>query len=388
MPDSAPLIYLVAGEPSGDRLGARLMAALRVETNGAVRFRGVGGAMMAAEGLTSLFPIADLAVMGLAEVLPRLPRILRRIRGTADDVVAAHPAALVTIDSPDFTLRVARRLKGKGIPLIHYVAPSVWAWKPGRARKMAVFLDRVMTLLPFEPPFFTREGLRADFVGHPVLESGADHGDGPAFRARHGIDAAVTVLALLPGSRAGEISRHLPILRATVERLSRTRPNVRLVMPTVEHVERMIRGAIADWPSRPIVVTGEREKFDAFAAANGAVAASGTVSLELALAQTPSVIVYRVNPLSAAIARRMVTVDYASLVNILLKTEAVPELLQAKCRPELIAATLDNLLGNVDAAGLQRTRAAQALAMLVPEGQTPSRAAARVVLDEIAKRSG
>jgi lipid-A-disaccharide synthase len=388
MPDSAPLIYLVAGEPSGDRLGARLMAALRAETDGAVRFQGVGGTMMAAEGLTSLFPIADLAVMGLAEVLPRLPRILKRIRDTADDVAAARPAALVTIDSPDFTLRVAQRLKGKGIPLIHYVAPSVWAWKAGRARKMAAYLDRVMTLLPFEPPFFTREGLRADFVGHPVLESGADHGDGPAFRARHGIDAAATLLALLPGSRAGEISRHLPILRATVDQLASTRPNLRLVMPTVDHVERMIRGAIADWSSRPIVVTGERDKFDAFAAANGAVAASGTVSLELALAQTPSIIVYRVNPLSAAIARRMVTIDYASLVNILLKTEAVPELLQEKCRPELIAATLDNLLGNVDAAGLQRTRAAQALALLAPGGQTPSRAAARVVLDEIAKRSG
>jgi lipid-A-disaccharide synthase len=388
MSDSAPLIYLVAGEASGDRLGARLMEALRAETDGAVRFRGVGGAMMAAEGLASLFPIADLAVMGFAEVLPRLPRILRRIRETANDAMAARPAAIVTIDSPDFTLRVAKRLSGQGIPLIHYVAPSVWAWKPGRARKIAAYLDRLMTLLPFEPPYFTREGLAADFVGHPVLESGADRGDGAGFRARHGIDPAATLLILLPGSRAGEISHILPILRATVAQLAAMRPNLRLVVPTVDHVEHMVRSALADWALPTLVVTGEREKFDAFAAADAAIAASGTVSLELALAGTPSVIVYRANPLTAAIAKRLVKVKYASLANILLDSEIVPEFLQEECRPERIAATVNNLLGNVAAAGLQRTRAAQALAMLAPGQGTPSRAAARVVLDEIAKKRG
>lgn len=385
--DQGPLIYLVAGEPSGDRLGARLMAALKEETAGRIRFRGVGGDMMAAQGLSSRFPIAEIAVMGLAEVLPRLPRILRRIRETADDVAAARPQAVVTIDSPDFTLRVAKRLKGQGIPLIHYVAPSVWAWKPGRARKIARFLDRLMTLLPFEPPYFMREGLRTDFVGHPVLESGAGQGDGAGFRTRHVIEPNDTVLVLLPGSRRGEVERHLPVLRDAAERIAAQRAGLRLVMPTVAHLEAALRDAVKDWTIRPIITAGEQNKFDAFAAANAAIAASGTVSLELAMAGTPGVVIYRVNPLTAAIAGRMLKVKHVSLVNILLNMEAVPELLQDKCRPDLIAASVLNLLNNADSAGLQRTRAAQAMAMLAPDGQTPSRAAARVVLDEIRRNA-
>ena len=384
MADSAPLVYVVAGEPSGDRLGARLIAALRAATDGRIRFRGVGGDMMANEGVPSLFPLSDLAVMGLAEVLPRLPRLIRRIRETAEDIRATRPAALVTIDSPDFTLRVARRLKGSGFPLIHYVAPSVWAWKPRRARTIAGFLDRIMTLLPFEPPYFTREGLAADFVGHPVLESGADRGDGASFRARFGIPADVTVLALLPGSRASEIARHLPILRETAVRLARTHAGLRLVVPTVAHLERDVKMALSGWPLPSVLVTGEGDKFDAFAAADAAVAASGTVALELAMAGTPTVIVYRMNPITAAIGRRLVKVKYANLVNILLDEEAVPELLLDRCRPDLIAVTVSNLMSDPAAANRQRMRAKAALAMLSPEGASPSGAAAQVVLEMLA----
>jgi lipid-A-disaccharide synthase len=379
----APLVYLIAGEPSGDRLGARLMAALSAELGGEVRFRGLGGEMMAARGLKSLFPISELAVMGIAEVLPKLRRILRRIAQVRADVLQARPAVLVTIDSPDFSLRVSKDLKGQGIPLIHYVAPSVWAWKAGRARKMARYLNRVLTLLPFEPPYFTREGLAADFVGHPVIESGADKGHGPQFRAAHKIAAADKLLCLLPGSRSGEIERHLPVMRGIAERVAR--PNLALVMPTVPHLEARLRAAVSTWPRVPIVVTGEPAKFDAFAASDAAVAASGTVSLELALARVPAVVIYRVNPLTAAVARRLVKVKYASIVNILLDEEVIPEFLQEDCNALQVAPAVERLLSDKGFADEQIARGTRALAMLAPPAQTPSQAAARVVARVLGK---
>ncbi len=383
-PDT-PLIYLVAGEPSGDRLGARLMAALIAETDGRIRFRGIGGEVMAEVGLQSRFPIAELAVMGLAEVLPRLPRLLRRIRETAEDIERSHPAALVTIDAPDFSLRVANLLRGRGIPLIHYVAPSVWAWKAHRARKMAAFLDRVMTLLPFEPPYFTAEGLPADFVGHPVIESGADKGDGSGFRTRHGISADDKLVCLLPGSRMSEISRLVPILRKTIGLMEHSHDNLTLVVPTVAHIAAPLRAMLATWPQPPLMVTGEAAKFDAFAAADVAIAASGTVALELAMAGTPSVIVYRMNPITGWLARRLVKLKYTSLVNLLLDEEILPELLLENCRPERIAAAAEQLLSDQDAVQYQRMRSKQALAQLAPDGIAPSIAAARIVLDVIKK---
>jgi len=384
------VIYLIAGEPSGDRLGARLMMALKAETGAAVRFRGIGGEMMAAQGLNSLFPITDLSVMGLAEVLPRLPLLLRRIREVTDDILLSRPAVLVTIDAPDFGLRVARKLaakgtKGGGIPLVHYVAPSVWAWKAGRARKMAGYLDRVMTLLPFEPDYFTRVGLAADFVGHPVLESGAGSGEGAEFRARHGIAMDARLVCLLPGSRAGEIDRLMPILRETIGLLERRHPGLICVLPTVSHMEGRVRSAIADWPRKPLIVAGETEKFDAFAASDLAIAASGTVALELAMAGTPAVIVYKMNPLTAWLARKLVTVKYANLVNILLDEEAVPELLLEDCEPARIAEAAATLLDDPAAAARQKQKLEDALAKLSRDGLSPSRAAARVVLRTIEK---
>ncbi len=382
----APLVYLIAGEPSGDRLGARLMAALSAELGGEVRFRGLGGEMMAAQGLKSLFPISELAVMGLAEVLPKLRRILKRISEVRADVLQARPAVLVTIDSPDFTLRVARGLKGQGIPLVHYVAPSVWAWKAGRARKMAQYLTRVMTLLPFEPPYFTRHGLAADFVGHPVIESGADKGHGVQFRAAHKIAPGDKLLCLLPGSRGGEIDRHLPVMRLIAERVARA--NLALVMPTVPHLEARIRVAVATWPRPPIVVAGEAAKFDAFAASDVAVAASGTVSLELALARVPTVVIYRVNALTAVLVRRLLQVKYASIVNLLLDEEVIPEFLQEDCNALQVAPAVERLLSDQDFANDQVARAAEALAMLAPPAQTPSQAAARVVARVLGKATG
>ena len=221
-----PLIYIVAGEPSGDFLGGRLMAALKERTGGAVRFAGIGGEEMAAEGLPSRVPLDELAIMGVAEVIPRARVILRRVRETVDDILRMAPDAVVTIDSSGFTWRIAHGLRRRGarLPLIHYVAPMVWAWRAGRARRMARWYDLLMALLPFEPPYFTAVGLPCSYVGHPVVESGADRGNGPAFRRRHEIASETKLLALLPGSRRGEVSRLLPVFGQAAERLAAIYP--------------------------------------------------------------------------------------------------------------------------------------------------------------------
>lgn len=376
-----PLIYLMAGEPSGDVLGARLMAALKRRTGGRVRFAGVGGTAMAAEGLESLFPMTDISVMGLAEVLPRISAVLRRIRETAADVVRCRPDAVVSIDAPGFTFRVQQRL-GPHCPVsrIHYVAPTVWAWKPWRAKKAAALLDRLLVLLPFEPPLFERHGLTTSFVGHPVIESGADAGDGPGFRVRHGIAADAPLLCLLPGSRVGEVKRMLPVMAGAVAGLAGRFPGLALALPTVPAVAGLVRETVARWPVAPVVVETDGEKYDAMAAANAAMAASGTVSLELALAGTPTVIGYRMNALTWRVVKSMVRVRFASIVNLLLEREAVPELLQDACTPARMAEAVARLIEEPAAAEAQRAACRKAMAMLRDPDMSPSDRAASVVL--------
>lgn len=286
-------IYLIAGEPSGDLLGARLMRGLKEKTNNNVEFFGIGGPNMEAEGMSSLFPMKELSIMGLAEIIPHIPKILKRIKQTISNVEALKPDCLVTIDAPGFTFRVAKKLKGKGIPLCHYVAPSVWAWKPKRAKKVSQFLDHLMVLLPFEPPYFEKEGLATTFVGHSVIESAIEQADGNDFRDRHGIPHDVPMLCLLPGSRQSETSQLLPVFKEALSLIRQRVPNLRIVLPTVSTVSKMVRETTADWKMPILVVEGDTEKFGTFKAANVALAASGTVSLELALAKTPTVITYR-----------------------------------------------------------------------------------------------
>jgi lipid-A-disaccharide synthase len=372
-------IMLVAGEPSGDRLGARLMAALKLHTIGKVDFIGVGGETMGPQGLNSLFPMEELSVMGFVEVLPRARRILQRLDATAAFAVAERPDAIVTIDSPGFNFRLAKRLRGQGIPLIHFVAPQVWAWKPKRAKKTARLFDRLLCLLPFEPDWFTREGMAAEFVGHPVIESGAGTGNGHRFRLLHAIAAEETVLAILPGSRAGEVARHLPVFRETVERLAQSGPLV-TVMPTVRGVAAQVRAGVEGWPGRCVVVEGEAEKFDAFAASDAALAASGTVALELALAGVPAVVAYRVNPVSAWLARRFITVRYVNLVNILLDRPAVPECLMEACNPNRLSTELRRLLDDPAARQAQIEAGHKAAAMLGQGDDPPSLRAAEAIL--------
>lgn len=375
-----PLIFLTAGEPSGDYLGARLMTALKARTGGAVRFVGVGGERMAAEGLTSLFPMSDLSVFGLAEVLPKLPLIRRRIRETALAARDLSPDVMVMIDAQGFSLRVARRLQGRCFPLIQYVAPTVWAWRPWRARTLARSLDHILTLFPFEPPYFEAEGLPASFVGHPVLESGIDRGDGAGFRTRHGLPATAPLLAVLPGSRTGEVTRLLPVYRETVARLAADRPDLRFAVPTVPAVAALVRDAVADWPVPVTLVVGDDEKRDLFAAADAALAASGTVTLELGLAGVPMVVAYRLSALSAAIGRRLVRVRYACLINLALDRMAVPERLQEACTPDRLVAELAPLLDSADAAARQRADLMEALRRLGHGGPSPSDRAAAAVL--------
>lgn len=380
-------IFIIAGEPSGDLLGGRLMAALR-DTVPGVEFVGVGGERMAAQGLASLFPMAEIALFGVFEILPRLLRLRARVLETVEAVLDAKPDALVTIDSPGFNQAVAKRVRARdpSIKLIHYVAPTVWAWKPGRAKKYAALFDRLLALLPFEPPYFTREGLDCVFVGHSVIEGGAGKGDGAAFRARHAIPTDKPVVVLLPGSRRGEVSRLLPIYKETVALLRRSHGDrVALVIPTVPLVRDTVATAAAGWDLPALVVEGEGEKFDAFAAGTAALAASGTVSLELALARLPTVICYRLNPLTVALFRRFMRVRYANLVNLMLDRMSAPELLQEDCRPDLLHRELARLLDDPSARAAQIADVATVASWLGEGEMPPSRRAAQAVLDCVTK---
>jgi lipid-A-disaccharide synthase len=376
-----PHIYLIAGEPSGDRLGARLIDALRRKTKGQFKISGIGGPEMEKQGLHSHFPMSELTVMGLVEVLPRLPKLLKRIRSTVKHILANNPDVVVTIDSPDFSLRIIKHLQGKNIPLIHYVAPSVWAWKPGRAKKLANLVDHLLTLLPFEPPYFEREGLLSSFIGHSVIESGADRGDGVAFRERHNISPDSQVLCLLPGSRLSEVKRLLPILGEVVVRLNNS--SLRLVLPTVDNVSDKVQQEIASWRYKPTIISSDKEKFAAFAASDAAIAASGTVSLELALAKVPHVTVYKINPLTALISRRMIVTPFYNIINILLGREAVPELIQENCKSNMIAPYILGYLASDDAPKAQIKSFKDAVAQLQNGHDNPSDKAASVVLDLI-----
>ncbi len=380
---SGPTIFLVAGEPSGDVIGARLMAALKRRTGGKIRFAGIGGERMAAEGLESLFPMNELSVMGFVEILPRALHLLRRIRQTAKAAVEMRPDAVVTIDSPGFNLRLAERLAGQGIKRIHFVAPQVWAWRPGRAVKIAKLLEHLLTLLPFESPYFTCHGLATTFVGHPIVENGADQGDRARFRAAHGIPEDAPLLCVLPGSRAAEIERLLPVFGETVGRLSAGRPKLQAVVIAAPAVANRLRHDVWHWQVPTTTVEGDAAKYDAFAACDAALAASGTVTLELALAGAPMVVAYKVNPITAWIGWKLIKIPYVALVNVVLGRKAVPECLQESCRPELLEKELAPLLDVPEAAAAQRRDCAEAAKLVGLGGPPPSDRAAEVILNII-----
>ncbi|MCU0902569.1 MAG: lipid-A-disaccharide synthase [Tabrizicola sp.] len=365
-------LFLIAGEPSGDRLGAALMAGL--QELGPVEFAGIGGQLMQARGLESLFPMEELSVMGIAEVLPKYVHLKRRIRETAQAVLASGAEALVTIDSPDFCLRVAKIVKAAqpGFRTIHYVAPSVWAWRPGRAAKMAKVIDHVLALLPFEPPYMTAVGMSCDFVGHPVV---AEPLASPAERAA--FTGKGPLLLALPGSRKGEVTRLAPVFGEVVARLKARHPDLRVALPTVRGVAGLVAELTAGWQVQPQIIADPAAKRGAFAAAEVALAASGTVSLELAANACPMVIAYDMHPLTLWLMRRAALVDTVTLVNLVGDTRVVPEFIGPDCRADRIAPALEAVLADPTA-----QRAAMRLTMerLGHGGEAPGLRAARSVL--------
>lgn len=374
-------IMLVCGEPSGDQLGAQLMRGLQALDDG-VRVVGVGGAAMAREGLTTLFPLDATAVMGLREVVPRIPTILRRVREASDYALITEPDVLVCIDSPDFTHRIARRVKrfNPKIRTVNYVAPQVWASRQYRTRAMARYFDLVLALFPFEVPFFENHGLRAVFTGHPVIERAAQMTGGNRLRASLGIAPEAPVLIVLPGSRMSEVRLLLQPFRDAVALLKRDVPDLVCVLPTVRTVTDYIR-ANASWPVPLHILENETDKFAAFDAADVALAASGTVTTELAISKTPMVVAYKLGALTYGLARPFISAKYATLVNILLDREAVPERIQSRCTPAALAAELKKLILDPGARARQISDLNEADHLLGVGGEAPSLRAARALLD-------
>lgn len=373
-------IFIIAGEASGDVLGGRLMRALQARRED-LAFSGIGGPRMAEAGLISQFPMQELAVMGFAEILPRLLPLRRRIRQTIAAIRADRPDVVVTIDSPGFMLRVLKGIKDLGVKRVHYVAPQVWAWRQKRVKHYPGLWEELLCLLPFEPAFFAQYDLHPVFTGHPVLESGADRGNADRFFATHKILRSATALVIMPGSRVTETSRLMPIFRETMARLQLDIPNLVPVLAAAPGIAEAAAAMTADWAVEPIIVRGEAERYDAFAAAKAALTKSGTSTLELAMAGVPMAVTYRVNPLTAAIARRLIRVPHVAMVNLLAGRALVPELLQQDCRPDLLASVVRRLLGDPATAQAQRDGFDAVMAGLRAPSGNPAEAAAREVLD-------
>lgn len=380
-------IFLIATEESGDRLGANLMKVLRQRLGDGVRFEGIGGRAMAREGLDTLFPIEELSIIGLAAVVKELPKILGLIKETAIAVTEAAPDVLVIIDSPDFTHRVAKRVRAKdpSIPIVNYVSPSVWAWRPGRARAMLKYVDHVLALLPFEPEAYQRlHGPPCSYVGHPLVEQLASlrpNADEAKRRAE-----SPPVLLVLPGSRRSEIRHHMAVFGQTVALLQERGVAFELMLPTMPHLQETVVEAVKGWPVQPQVVIGEQDKRAAFRIAHAALAKSGTVTLELALAGVPMVTAYRVGAIEAFILRRAIRVSSVILANLVIGKDVIPEFLQEDCTPEKLAEALCDVLSD-SAMRREQLEAFATLDTVMPTGdQPPSVRAADIVLATMYKR--
>ncbi len=382
-------IFLIATEESGDRLGANLMKVLRQRLGGAVQFDGIGGRAMTREGLTSRFPIEELSIIGLAAVVRQLPAILRRIRETADAVVEAAPDILVIIDSPDFNHRVAKRVRGRSpqIPIVDYVSPTVWAWRPGRARAMRPYVDHVLALLPFEPDAYERlHGPPCSYVGHPLTEQIGQLRPSKDEQQRR--EEKPPVLLVLPGSRRSEIRHHMTAFGVTLNRLQGEGIAFEAVLPTMPHLQEAITEGLKYWNVKPRVVIGEAEKRAAFRIAHAALAKSGTVTLELALSGVPMVAAYRTGAMEAFILRRAIRVNSVILANLVVGENVVPEFLQENCRSERLVPALRDVLGDTALRRKQIEAFARIDSILSTGDQPPSVRAADIVLATMRKGRG
>jgi lipid-A-disaccharide synthase len=379
-------IFLIATEESGDRLGAHLMKVLRQRLGDAVKFEGVGGLAMAREGLKSLFPIEELSIIGFSAVIKQLPKLLRLIRQTVAAVVRAGPDMLVIIDSPDFTHRVARRVRAHDstIPIVDYVSPTVWAWRPGRARAMRAYVDHVLALLPFEPEEYRRlHGPPCSYVGHPLTEQLGLLRPGVEEQERR--NGAPPVLLVLPGSRRGEIRHHMAVFGETLDRLQSGGQEFELILPTMPHLVEGVREGVKSWKVVPRIVVGEQEKRAAFRIATAALAKSGTVTLELALAAVPMVTAYRTGGLEAWIVRRTITVTSVILANLVIGDNVVPEFLQENCTADKLASALAEVLSDSPMRRRQIEAFARLDGIMSTGNQPPSVRAADIVLTMLRK---
>ncbi|WP_406736508.1 lipid-A-disaccharide synthase [Thioclava sp. GXIMD4215] len=375
-------VFVIAGEPSGDKLGGALMAGLKSLVP-EISFTGIGGVHMEEEGLRSRFPMEELSVMGIAEILPKYRELKRRIRETAEAILAEAPDVVISIDSPDFCLRVHKIVKATrpAQKVVHYVAPSVWAWRAGRAAKMAKTVDHVLALLPFEPPYMEAAGMSCDFVGHPVVtEPRATAEEAAAFRETHMIGPNQPLVLCLPGSRKSEVARLGARFDEALMQLRDREPGLRVVVPTVRGVSKFVRQMTARWPVAPIVVEASEDKRAAFAAADLALAASGTVSLELAANRTPMVIAYDASRITWHIVWNMMKIDTVTLVNLVSDTRQVPEFLGPNCQPRLISEKLLQLLEDREARAGQIAAMELTMQRLGEGGDPPGLRAARSVL--------
>jgi lipid-A-disaccharide synthase len=384
-PEPELRLFVVAGEHSGDALGGKLMAALKRKLEDRVSFRGVGGENMEREGLVSLFPLEDVAVMGPLSILARLPRIAGRVYETVAAALEAGPDAVVIIDSPEFTHPIAKRIRKRrpDIPIIDYVSPTVWAWRPGRARKMRAYVDHVLALLPFEPEAHARlSGPPCTYVGHPLIERldwirGLDP---EPLRARLGLDAARPVLVVLPGSRSSEVGRLMEPFGDALRVLCERGPAPQVLVPAVGSMRPLIKARAGGWPVQPHLVEGDEDKYRAFKLARAALAASGTVTLELALAGTPMAVAYRVDPVAAPFLRRLIKAPTTVLANLVLGQNAFPEFHQEAATPEALAGAIAPLLADTAARRDQLAALARIPQLMEIDGASPSAAAADVVV--------
>lgn len=345
-------VYIIAGEASGDRLGAQAMAELK-SVYPDIQFFGIGGPMMAEHGLKSLFPMEELSIMGILEIAPNLMYILKKIKQTIYNIEEIDPQLVITIDSPDFCFRVTKAVQKRGkssAKMVHYVAPTVWAWREGRAQKLAQFLDGILCLLPFEPPYFEKEELKARFIGHPVMQSGILDANGSVFREEAGIAPNEKTLGVFLGSRRSEVKRLGPVIREAVFELVQKpeyqRGKLHLIVPTLPHLKDQVFQCLKDYPG-PLHITVRPDlKWPAFKACDTAIAVSGTVGLELAIANVPHLIAFNMNPITWEIVKRVIKVRHAHLANILLDDVVVPEFIQPNCKPTLIAEKIYELLND------------------------------------------
>jgi lipid-A-disaccharide synthase len=392
-------LYIIAGEPSGDLLGASLMAHLR-QVDPHILFEGIGGPQMEALGLQSLFPIEDISVMGFGEVLRHLPRIYKRFHETIDHIKKVSPQALITIDCPSFSLKISKKFKGYSFPLIHYTAPSVWAWRPGRAKEISSFLDHLMCLLPFEPPYFTCHGLRASFVGHPLADKNWDlinpltHKDLSAkdddglkgFPSQGDGIADPLRLVVLPGSRNAEVERMAPLFRDAILCFQEIYPHpVQVICPCFDRFSGFLDRIFSPW--NPVIITDKDDRYRAMKTGDLALGTSGTVILELALMGIPTISAYDMNPLSRWIARKLVKIPHATLPNILLSKAIVPEFLLENAQPSLIAQSMVSIIQNKKYSLLQRSSSIDLLNMLRPLEGSSGKAAASCVLKILKEKS-